>query len=96
MLLDDGKLKKEILADIGKRLRDLRKQAGYTVAEMCGFLNTMETHYMGIENGDYFMSSDRLITIKDIFGIELNWLICGEESEPGDTVMYHETSWGES
>ena len=96
LLFDSAKLKKEILSEIGNRLRGLREQAGYTVAEICALLNTTEAHYMGIENGDYCLSCDRMITIKGIFGITLNWLICGEESTPGDTVMYHETTLGES
>ena len=96
LIIDGAKLKKKILTDIGERLRGVREKAGYTVAEMQGLLNTTETHYVGIENGDYCMSCDRMITIKGVFGIELDWLICGEESTPGDTVMYHETTLGES
>ena len=90
------KNKRETLTAIGERLRGVREESGYTVADMSSLLNTTETHYTDIENGEYSMSCDRMITIKNIFGIELNWLICGEESEPGETVMYHETSLGES
>jgi len=81
----------DLLLGIGERLRGIREQAGYTVAEICALLNTTETHYTGIENGDYCLSCDRLITIKGIFGIDLNWLICGEESEPGDNIIYLDT-----
>jgi len=72
MLLDGAKHKQEILTGIGERLRGVREKAGYTVGEMCGLLNTTETHYTGMENGDYCMSCDRMITMKGVFGIELD------------------------
>ncbi len=81
---------------MGKRLRETREQSGYSVEEMCKLLDTTERHYTGVENGEYLLNPHRLYILKRVLGIDLDWLFFGEESEPGDIVLYHETSWGEA
>lgn len=83
----------EIFTEIGKRLREVRIRAEYSIADMCRLLDTKESHYQEIEEGAQSLSPENLLTIKKVFGVEIDYLICGEESVPETIVPPQEKSF---
>lgn len=94
-VLNDKKFhKKEFLKGMGKRLREVREQEGYSVEEMSHLLDTTERHYRGVENGEYFLNAYRLYILKRVLGIDLDWLFFGDEMEPEDNIIYLDAGGG--
>lgn len=62
---------------IGKRLREARKNLGYTQAEIALSLGVSEEHYRKYESGATGLSADKLLVLYHEYGIDPTYLITG-------------------
>lgn len=65
---------------IGQRMKDKRKRLGLTQEQMAEKLNVSLKHYGGVERGIAGLSVENLIEVSEILGINLDYLIKGEEN----------------
>ncbi|MDE7245195.1 MAG: helix-turn-helix domain-containing protein [Oscillospiraceae bacterium] len=62
----------------GERIRQLRKQNGYTQEALAGELNMDRSVLSRIEVGKYACSIDSLAQISIFFGVSLDYLVFGK------------------
>lgn len=72
---------------MGKRLKEKRKLLNFTQEQMAEKLNVSVKHYGGVERGIAGLSVENLILVSDILGVDLDYLIKGEEKQ--DTSIPH-------
>lgn len=70
---------------IGKRMRERRKALHLTQEQMAEKLNISIKHYGGVERGDAGLSIENLIEASNILGVNLDYLIKGDEQP--DNIM---------
>ena len=63
---------------IGKRLRSVRKQTGYTAVQVAQLFNCSIDHYRRIESGRHILSPDKFILLRDYMGVDPLYLLTGE------------------
>lgn len=66
---------------IGNRIRRLRKDQGTTQAQLAAELNIGDRHLRKIEAGEKGPSIDILIEIATLFGVSLDYIILGKQSQ---------------
>ena len=75
---------------IGKRLKELRREAGYTTRQLAILFDCTETNYRRIENGVQILSPDKFYLLNRYLGIDPLYLLTGEKRFPdngsGDRV----------
>ncbi len=64
---------------MGKRMKKQRKLLHMTQEQVAEKLNISVKHYGGVERGNAGLSIENLIVVSDILGINLDYLIRGEE-----------------
>ena len=69
---------------IGKRLRDMRKQAGYTAVQMAKLFGCSIDHYRRIEYGKHTLTAEKFVILRDYLGIDPLYLLTGEIRNPDD------------
>lgn len=67
--------------EIGNRIRRLRKDHGMTQAQLATELNVGDRHLRKIEVGEKGPSIDILIEIATLFGVSLDYIILGKQSQ---------------
>lgn len=80
---DTAKLKRELKRDMGRRLRQAREEAGFSIKDLALILEMTEKIYIKIEDGKLLLPCDKLFTLSKELGISLDWLVAGEERKPG-------------
>lgn len=71
--------------DIGKRMKNRRKELHLTQEQMAEKLDISVKHYSGVERGVAGLSIENLIEVSEILGINLDYLIKGEPQN--DDIM---------
>ena len=66
---------------MGKRMKIKRKELNLTQEQMSEILDISTKHYSGVERGVAGLSVENLITVSDVLGLNLDYLIKGECSE---------------
>ncbi len=66
----------------GNRLKLLRKGRGLTQKDLSGILGVSQGHISALEKNEKAPGSDILISIKQFFDVDLNWLLVGDGDEP--------------
>lgn len=66
---------------IGNRIQQLRKDQGITQAQLAMKLNIGERHLRKIETGEKGPSIDILIDLAALFGVSLDYIIMGKQSQ---------------
>ncbi len=61
----------------GKRLKELRKQKGWTQKELANQLDIRYSHLNKYENGMHAPPLEKLIQLADIFDVSLDFLVMG-------------------
>lgn len=69
------------LVESGKRIKEMRKQAGYTQEKLADKVGVGCQSIANIENGRKGASIDTLIILSELFGCTLDYLILGKSSE---------------
>ncbi len=66
---------------IGMRLKQLRKEKGFTQEQVAELLDISQKHYSEVERGLTGLSVKHLIQISDILAVSLDYLLKGTISE---------------
>lgn len=66
---------------IGERIKSLRKKEGLNQIEFCKKIKLSQGRLSEIEQGKNNPSYDTLISVKEVFGVSLDWLVTGEYSK---------------
>ena len=69
----------------GDRIRQLRKENGYTQERLAQTLNIDRSLLSHIEAGKRGCSIDLLVRLSDVFNVSLDLLILGKDKAPLDT-----------
>ena len=67
------------IEESGKRIRTLRKAAGYTQEELAVRLGTDKSYLGHVESGRRGCSVDILVRLAEIFDVSLDYLILGDD-----------------
>lgn len=67
--------------EINERIRMLRKEKGLNQSELAKEINCSLRSISGIEKGEYKPTYIQLKEISDYFGVSIDWLVKGVESE---------------
>lgn len=67
--------------EINERIRMLRKEKGLNQSELAKEINCSLRSISGIEKGEYKPTYTQLKEISDYFGVSIDWLVKGVESE---------------
>lgn len=65
----------------GERIRQLRRTQGMTQEQLATKLNIGDRHLRKIENGEKGPSIDTLVEIAALFGVSLDYIITGSQSQ---------------
>lgn len=71
----------EILLSIGTRLKNWRKENGFTQAETASLLEMSLNFYGDIERGKCRLSIEKIILAHERLGIDPTYLLTGEEHQ---------------
>ncbi len=75
----------------GKRLKELRKQKGWTQKELANKLDIRYSHLNKYENGIHAPPLEKLIQLADLFDVSLDYLVKGlpmEESPIRNELLH--------
>jgi transcriptional regulator with XRE-family HTH domain len=75
---------------IGKKIRQIRERLGMTQAEFADRLEIKRTTYANYETGYTAPTLYYFVKVRELFGVDLNWLIAGDEDVP-DTLEIRDT-----
>jgi transcriptional regulator with XRE-family HTH domain len=67
----------QIRKEIGLRLRQVRKEMGYTQGELAQLLKVNRSHLSRLERGEKSLPPPVLYLLSDNFHVSLDWLITG-------------------
>jgi transcriptional regulator with XRE-family HTH domain len=67
--------------EINERIKMLRKEKGLSQSELAKEINCSLRSVSGIEKGEYKPTYIQLKEISDYFGVSIDWLVKGVESE---------------
>lgn len=71
----------DILSDIGKRLKQWRKENNYTQAHTASLLEMSLNFYGDIERGKCRLSIEKIILVHERLGIDPTYLLTGEKQQ---------------
>jgi len=66
---------------LGNRLNQIRKDKGLSQQAFAAMLNTSSGYISEIEQGKKMPGSEFLLSLRRVFGVDLNWFLTGEEKE---------------
>lgn len=78
------RVKKELNVQIGKRLREIRENLGFTQSKFAEILNVGEEHYRKIELGATGLTVEKVQVLYKVLNIDANYLILGEKPDLKD------------
>ena len=67
-------MEKELRKQIGERLKESRKAAGYTQAQIAEILNMTQQQYSRFENGKFELNYSQIIKICKLYDISADYL----------------------
>jgi transcriptional regulator with XRE-family HTH domain len=70
--------KTELKKKIGARVREIRKNLGYTQDRMVEYFDCGRANYSRIEKGEVFPNPAMLKGLNQEFKVSLHWLVCGK------------------
>jgi transcriptional regulator with XRE-family HTH domain len=73
-------MKDELLNDIGSRIREQRKRAGWLQGDVAKAFNCGQTRVSGIENGDRDPGVDFLVWFAKRTGVSTDYFLLGEKT----------------
>ena len=73
-----------IIEEIGNRLKDIRKENGYTQEEFSEIMGISLNFYGKIERGQSRLSIEKLIFLHNRFNVDINYLLTGNKSKSLD------------
>lgn len=74
-------MKAKINVLLGGRLRKIRKILDVSSEDMAEVLDVSIGHFQKLERGDHAFSLERLLILREEYGIDLNYLITGRSKE---------------
>ncbi len=74
--------KKEKSSSAGERLRNLRKQKGYTLEEVATKVNFSAPHVSGLERNEKRLNTDSIDRFAKLYGVTSGWILDGQEETP--------------
>ena len=80
--------KKALNVSIGKRLKDIRENCGYTQEVFAEKLDVGVEHYRKIENGSYGLQPDKFLKLYHSFSIDPSYLITGVKNQQFDIDIF--------
>lgn len=75
------RIKKKLNVEIGKRLREVRDNLGYTQSQFAEILGVGEEHYRKIELGSTGLTVEKVKVLYDRLNIDATYLIAGDKKE---------------
>lgn len=69
-----------LLAEIGKRIQNRRKQRGYTQEQLADMMNVSIQMISNLERGVKAIRIDNLIKLSDILDISTDYILTGKEN----------------
>lgn len=75
-------LERDFYASLGKRLKRVRLQHGYTQEQVAEILDIAPDHYGKLERGESRISVIKIYQINEFMKLDNNYLIMGEVNEP--------------
>lgn len=66
--------------ETGKRIQALRKGKGITQEQLANLLKITDRHIRSVETGERNASIDLLVSLSDLFGVSLDYLILGKQA----------------
>lgn len=66
------------MANIGDRIRFVRKNKGFSQIEFSSQLEITQSFLSGLERGRYQPTTDVLSRLANIYGVDINWLLTGQ------------------
>lgn len=76
--------RKALNVEIGRRLKEIRDNLGYTQFQFAEILGVGEEHYRKIELGSTGLTVDKVWLLHDQLKIDATYLISGEKMEVAD------------
>lgn len=80
--------RKEANIHVGKRLREARRNLGYTQAEIATVFGVSEEHYRKYESGATGLSAEKLFILYHEYGIDPTYLVTGTCMKEFDVDYY--------
>ena len=65
----------DIKVEVGKRIKESRKLAGYTQKQVAAILLMTQQQYSRFENGIFELSYSQLIKISELFDVSVDYLL---------------------
>ena len=65
----------DIKVEVGKRIKESRKLAGYTQKQVAAILLMTQRQYSRFENGIFELSYSQLIKISELFDVSVDYLL---------------------
>lgn len=81
-------LKDKANAAIGQRLAELRKSSNYTQEQFAETLDLAIVHYRNLERGVYGIQPCYLAKLREVYHLDLNYLITGGETPDFDVDVF--------
>jgi transcriptional regulator with XRE-family HTH domain len=78
---------KEILQNIGIRLRSTREYKRLPIKYMAEILETTPEQYLEIENGKSQLDGFQIFILKKVLDVSINWLIVGDEDIENEKLI---------
>ena len=63
--------------DVGQRLRELRKDFGFSQEHLARELDVTVSTVIKWERGDFYPGAKSLLVLIERFGVSMNWLLAG-------------------
>ena len=67
-------MKTSIATEIGERLKEARKQAGYTQAQVAATMRMTQQQYSRFENGVFELNYEQIIKLCELYDISADYL----------------------
>lgn len=78
------RVKKELNVEIGRRLREIRENMGYTQLRFAEILGVVEEHYRKIELGSSGLTLEKVLILYERLNIDATYLIVGKRKDKFD------------
>ena len=78
------RVKKELNVEIGRRLREIRENMGYTQFRFAEILGVVEEHYRKIELGSSGLTLEKVLILYERLNIDATYLIVGKRKDKFD------------
>ena len=66
----------------GRRLKEIRKERGFTQEQLADILNVSVSHLGNLELGKRGISIDLLMDMSNVLSVSIDFLLCGAASPP--------------